>query len=177
VALKNPYATSRKRSTEAPPDSMKKGVNNQDLADIVLGRPTQRQKQQEQDEGVGTISTRQELLQDPFSRKYRSRIYRDRLQFGCTLEIHTNADTNNTEMPIVPAGATEECLDGDTAAGAVSSETTFEQSSTPNTDSMPATCHESCLGNNVDLHDDDEDILNFVAFPLSRDLSITHSLK
>jgi hypothetical protein len=133
AAFKNPYASSRKHAMEATPSiepTLRRDGAQEDLASVVLGRPSQRLKPPEPNASDGdTISSEPP---DASARKYRARNFRNSLQFGCTLEV-LNYDTLDN--------------DGDVAAGAVSKASTDTR---------------------VDdaVHEDD-DVLNFVAFPSS----------
>lgn len=147
LPFKNPYASSRKHAMETisncntPCDgnepTVRRGRTQEDLAAVVLGRPSQRLKHHEQDASIGDAFLAEPS--DSSSRKNRARTFRNSLQFGCTLEV-LNYDTVDN--------------DGDAAAGAVSTAAAETRQQRHEVDDSGAIL-------------EDEDFLNFVAFPSS----------
>ena len=169
---KNPYATtSRKRSsvdTVRDTQHVDSNYRHQDLASIVLGRPTQPLS------GNTTLTTRKN--NETISRKnHRRRVYRDRWEFGCSLEIGASTDNtcNNYSSSTVQQGATRftDCLDGDTAGGAASeplaNSCDQELFSTPSPAFDLVYQHEYDT-ENINVPEEDDDLLSFVAFPASQ---------
>jgi hypothetical protein len=154
--VQNPYTTSRKRSVESTPDIQQLNSmdhRRHDLASIVLGRPTPPQNV-------------------PVSRKqHRRRAYRDRWEFGCSLEIGTKTDSYEsveTQEIRTPTSSITGCFDGDVAGGAAiqnlaSSNDQVRLSTPPQTfDQMYGNFNDT---EKVYAPDEDDDLLSFVAFP------------
>jgi hypothetical protein len=148
ASFKNPYASTRKHSMEATSNcnvpcnntssSFSRDQTQEDLAAVVLGRPSQRLKQQLPDAGhVDAVGV--EVLVDESARKNRACNFRSSLQFGCTLEVLNYDSMDN---------------DGDAAAGAVSKST------------AEARQYDRAVDDSSDVLED-EDFLNFAAFPSS----------
>lgn len=172
LGVQNPYATSRKRSVETARDIHHVDSNHrrQDLASIVLGRPTQSHS--------GTMISTTPMEHDQASRKnHRRRVYRNRWEFGCSLGIRTTTTTDTcgdataqgTTSFHVP---TPDCLDGDTAGGAavegLTSSYNQQQSSATPPLAFDPICQSTDDTENFNLPDDDDDLLSFVAFSTSQ---------
>jgi hypothetical protein len=167
--VQNPYATSRKRSVETARDTqhVDSSHRRQDLASIVLGRPTQPHSET-------TSSKTPKENESTFRKNHRRRVYRDRWEFGCSLEIGTGADTcddtiaqaQGTTSFIVP---TTDCLDGDTAGGAALEPlaSKYDRGEMPTTSPSfdPVYPNENDTEKN-NVPDEDDDLLSFVAFPV-----------
>jgi hypothetical protein len=136
-----------------------------DVASIVLGRPTHPNP-------LLYVSTTSNHHQESMSRKkHRRRSYRDRWEFGCTLEIGTTMTDTYENIETDESPTITECFDGDAAGGAaiptLANSSTQEQLSTP-----PETInHIQDILNDIegnDVHgEDDDDLLSFIAFPVA----------
>ena len=165
----NPYATSRKRSAVAVLDAQPLDSDHcrQDMASTVLGRPTQPHD--------ATKSSMTQHDTESTSRKnHRRRAYRDRWEFGCSLEIGTTTDpcVNDATSQSIARNivSTTDCYDGDTAGGAAVDRLASSNDQGPLSATPPLfdPIHQNVRdteSNNVP--DDDDDLLSFVAFPTS----------
>lgn len=170
-SVQNPYATSRKRTADTAPDARHVNPTNhrrQDMASIVLGRPTQPLH-------TPIISTASNNHESMSRKNHRRRVYRDRWEFGCSVGIGTTTETNDsitvrdatcltTETPTSPSSR---CFDGDAAGGAA---VQSQESSNRQGSITPPQTVDQVDGNWYDpekdcLPDEDDDVLSFVAFP------------
>ena len=162
--VQNPYATVRKRSAEKAGDTQhghSTHRSHQELASIVLGRPAQPHQ--------GPIISTPPNEHESTSRKsHRRRMYRDRWEFGCSLEIGTNTDTPKDVTPQDTSVLLVDGRDGDTAGGAAIEHPVSPyhrgqlSTTTPSLDPV-----DGIRDNQEKQSVDDDDLLSFVAFPLS----------
>ncbi len=159
--VQNPYATVRKRSAGDTQHGHSTHRRRQDLSSIVLGHPTQPHQ--------GPIISTPPNEHESTSRKnLRRRMYRDRWEFGCSLEIGANADTPEDvtaqDTSVLPVDG----RDGDTAGGAA-----IEHPASPYhhgqwSTTTPSLDHVDGMRDNQEKDSvDDDDLLSFVAFPVS----------
>jgi hypothetical protein len=182
-SVQNPYAASRKRSVRATndhEDRISKSCHRHDVASIVLGRPRQNKEKD------GTENSMMIHENELTSRKqHRRRFFRDRLEFGCSVEICNNDDTDNNSRNVdnittqnvtgttQPVSQTSNCLDGDIAGGAIMEHhmksSNEEQSSTIPLSDRSTANNAAVTSSTNDVLEDDDDLLTFVAFPVTRE--------